>query len=115
MRIAQIWRVIVYERIANYWGPIPYSQVNNGEPDVPYDSERDIYLSFFNTLDDALGILNHNRGGNAFGANDQIYGGDIDKWITFANTLQAPDRHEDLLCGTCESPKAEAEKAVLPG
>ena len=42
----------------------------------------------FTTLDDALAILNANQGGNAYGANDQIYGGDIDKWIIFANTLR---------------------------
>jgi hypothetical protein len=112
--LAQIWRVIVYERIANYWGPIPYTQVNNAEPDVPYDSERDIYLSFFSTLDEALGILNANRGGNAFGGNDQIYGGSIDKWITFANTLRLRiamriSEVEPALA------KAEAEKAVSDG
>jgi hypothetical protein len=86
--LAQIWRVIVYERIANYWGPIPYSQVNNAESAIPYDSEEDIYKSFFTTLDDALAILNANKGGNAFGTHDQIYGGDIDRWIIFANTLR---------------------------
>ncbi|MBS0000059.1 MAG: SusD/RagB family nutrient-binding outer membrane lipoprotein [Cyclobacteriaceae bacterium] len=112
--LAQIWRVIVYERIANYWGPIPYSQVNNAEPNVPYDSERDIYLSFFKTLDDALAILNANQGGNAFGANDQIYGGDIDKWIIFANTLRLRiamriSNVEQTIAQT------EAEKAVTAG
>ena len=86
--LAQIWQVIVYERKTNYWGPIPYFNVNNGEASVPYDSERDIYLSFFATLDDALATLNANSGGNAFGAHDQIYGGDIDQWIRFANTLR---------------------------
>ena len=112
--VAQIWRVIVYERIANYWGPIPYTQVNNGEPSVPYDSERDIYLSFFTTLDDALAILNANRGGNAYGANDQIYGGDIDKWITFANTLRL---RIALRISNVEPTIAqtEAEKAVAAG
>lgn len=112
--VAQIWRVIVYERIANYWGPIPYTQVNNGEPSVPYDSEHDIYLSFFSTLDDALTILNQNKGGNAFGANDQIYNGDIDKWIKFANTLRL---RIAMRISNVESTIAqtEAEKAVAAG
>ncbi|MCK5462057.1 MAG: SusD/RagB family nutrient-binding outer membrane lipoprotein, partial [Bacteroidales bacterium] len=48
--LAQIYRVLIYERMANYWGPIPYSQVNNGESSVPYDSEADMYHSFFTTL-----------------------------------------------------------------
>jgi hypothetical protein len=112
--LAQIWGVITYERIANYWGPIPYSQVNNGETVVPYDSEEDIYKSFLVTLDDALDILNANKGGNAYGTHDQIYGGVIDKWIIFANTLRLRiairiSEVDPTLA------QAEAEKAVSAG
>jgi hypothetical protein len=112
--IAQVWKVIIYERMANYWGPIPYSQVNNAESAVPYDSEEDIYKSFFTTLDAAVAVLNANAGGNAYGDNDQVYKGDIDKWITFANTLRLrialriSDVEPDLA-------QAEAEKAVAAG
>ncbi len=112
--LAQIWRVIIYERIANYWGPIPYSQVNNAEPSVPYDSEQEIYNSFFTTLDDALEILNENRGRNAFGTHDQIYGGDIDMWITFANTLRLRIAMRISEVETALA-QAEAEKAVSGG
>jgi hypothetical protein len=86
--IAKVWSIAAFERIANYWGPIPYSQINNGEPSVPYDSEEDLYKGWFLELDDALAILNSNSGGNVYGDNDQIYGGDINKWITFGNTLR---------------------------
>jgi hypothetical protein len=112
--IAQIWRVITYERIANYWGPIPYSQVNNNESAVAYDREEDIYKSFFTTLDDAVAVLNANAGGNVYGDNDQIYNGDIDKWITFANTLRLrlALRISDVEPALA---KAEAEKAVAAG
>ncbi len=112
--LAQILKVILYERIANYWGPIPYSQVNNGEATVPYDAQKDIYMDFFATLDNALGILERHRGENAFGANDQIYGGDIDKWIKFGNTLRLriAMRVSDVDPATA---KTEAEKAVAGG
>ncbi len=112
--LAQIYRVIMYERIANYWGPIPYSQVNNGESSVPYDGEADMYHSFFTTLDAAVAQLNGNRGGNAFGKHDQIYGGDIDSWIKFANTLRLriAMRISDVEPGLAQS---EAEKAVAAG
>ena len=112
--LAQIWRVIIYERIANYWGPIPYSQVNNGESSVPYDSEEQMYKSYFTTLDAALATLNANQGGNAFGDHDQIYGGDIDKWIIFANTLRLrlALRISDVDPALAQS---EAEKAVAAG
>jgi hypothetical protein len=112
--LAQIWRVITYERMANYWGPIPYFQTSNKASEVSYDSEEEIYRSFFTTLDDALLILNANKGGNAFGAHDQIYRGDIDKWITFGNTLRLRiamriSEVEPALA------QAEAEKAVAAG
>jgi hypothetical protein len=112
--LAQIWRVILYERIANYWGPIPYFQAEYSATNVPYDSEQDIYTSFFSTLDAALEILNAHQGGNAFGANDQIYGGEIDRWIIFANTLRLRiamriSEVEPALART------EAEKAVAAG
>jgi hypothetical protein len=112
--VAQIYRVILYERIANYWGPIPYSQANNAESVVPYDSEEDIYKSFFTTLDDALAILNANKGGNAFSTHDQIYSGDIDRWITFANTLRLriAMRISEVEPALAQS---EAEKAVSAG
>ena len=112
--LAQIWRVITYERIANIWGPIPYFEAGNKANEVFYDSEEEIYRSFFTTLDEALLILNANQGGNAFGAHDQIYKGDIDKWIIFANTLRLRlalriSEAEPVLA------QAEAEKAVASG
>jgi len=112
--IAQIMKVIMYERYANYFGPIPYFSVNNGELSVPYDSEEDIYKSFFPTLDDALAILKANPNQAAYGANDQIYGGDIDKWITFANTLRLrlAMRISDVEPALAQT---QAEKAVADG
>ncbi len=112
--VAQIYRVVIYEHVTNYWGPIPYSQTNNGESAVPYDSEKDIYMSFFTTLDEALAILNQNKGGNAFGANDQIYGGDIDKWIIFANTIRLRIAMR-ISSVEPQIAKDQAEKAVQDG
>ena len=86
--VAKIWKVQLFHRITDYWGPIIYSHFGNGETSVPYDSQEDIYKSFFTTLDEAIAVLEANRGGNAFGNNDQVYGGDVDKWIKFANSLR---------------------------
>jgi hypothetical protein len=86
--LAQIYKAFMYQRITDYWGPVPYSQVNNGENAVAYDSQKDIYDALIQLLDDATATLASYHGENAFGTNDQIYGGDIDKWITFANTLR---------------------------
>jgi hypothetical protein len=120
--VAQIYRVIIYERIANYWGPIPYSQVNNGKPSVPYDDEKTLYEGFFDDLDAALAILIPLKDADppisAFGQNDQIFydkaNGNIGKWITFANTLRLriAMRISDIEPSLAQQ---QAEKAVADG
>jgi len=112
--LLQIWKVFMYHRITDYWGPIPYSKVGNGGNSVPYDSQESIYDDFFNTLNVALGVLDQHAGGNAFGTNDQIYGGDIDSWNRFGNTLRL---RLALRISNIQPGKAQiqAEKAVADG
>ena len=86
--LAQIWKVFMYQRITDYWGSVPYSQVNNGSSTVAYDRQQDIYADFIRLLDAATNTLASHAGKNAYGTNDQIYFGSIDKWIIFANTLR---------------------------
>jgi hypothetical protein len=91
--LAQIWKVYIYQRITDYWGPIPYSQVNNGELSVAYDSQESIYADFFTLLDAATATLANYTGENAFGTNDQIYGGDMDNICQYT---QVKGCNEDL-------------------
>jgi hypothetical protein len=112
--LAQIWKVFIYQRITDYWGPIPYSQVNNGDSVVMYDSQEDIYKDFFVLLDAATTTLAGYAGQNAFGTNDQIYNGSVDKWVKFANTLRlrVAIRLTEIDPATA---KLQAEKAVTAG
>ncbi len=112
--LLKIWKVFMYQRITDYWGPIPYSEVGNGESSVPYDSQESIYDNFFVLLDDALGVLNQHHGENAFGQHDQIYGGDIDSWIRFGNTLRLRVAMRISYVDPGKA-KTEAEKAVAGG
>lgn len=86
--VAQIWKVQMFHRITDYWGPIPYLNIGNGERTVAYDAQDVVYDDFFKTLASATQTLNGLKGQNAFGTNDQIYQGSVDKWILFANTLR---------------------------
>lgn len=112
--IAEIWKVQVYHRMTDYWGPILYSQVGNGETSVPYDSQQDVYMDFFRTLDEAVALLSQNRGSKVFAGHDQVFDGNVDQWITFANSLRLRlamrIRYADP--GKAQS---EAEKAVSAG
>ena len=113
--IAKIWKVQAYHRQTDYWGPIIYSQYGNGETSVAYDSQESIYQDFFATLGDAISTLESNRGATStFGTNDQIYSGNVDQWLKYANTL----RLRLALRASYADPgtaKAEAEKSVASG
>lgn len=110
--VAQIMKVYHYQKVSDYWGPIPYSQVGNLEASVPYDAQDAIYYSFFDLLDSANAVIS--KGGNAYGSNDQIYGGDLDKWLKFSNSLRLRIalRISKVDPGRA---KQEAEKAVSGG
>ncbi len=113
--IAKVWKTFAYNRITDFYGPIPYSQFGNGETSVAYDSQEFIYKAAFTTLDDAVAVLKANTGGTTIlGNNDGIYGGDVDKWFKFANTLRLRLAiHIKYVDPTLA--KSEAEKAVADG
>ena len=111
----KVWRVWSYHQVTDYWGPIPYSEFGNRENSVAYDSQEEIYRDFFTTLDEAIPVLQSNAGKTSFlGSNDLLYGGNVDQWIRFANSLKlrlamrVRYADEDLS-------KAEAEEAVAAG
>lgn len=112
--IAKIWKVQIYHRMTDYWGPIIYSEFGSGETSVPYDSQEDIYMDFFQKLDEAIAVLEQNAGGTAFGEHDLIYGGNVDQWRTFANSLRLrlAMRVKYTEPGLAQQ---EAEKAVAAG
>ena len=112
--LAKIWKVQAYHRVTDYWGPAIYSQFGNGETSVAYDSQEDIYRSFFPLLDEAVATLSGMRGSNVFGSNDQIFGGNVDQWITFANSLRLRLAMRVKYVDPTLS-RTEAEKAVAAG
>lgn len=92
--IAKIMKAYNFQVCADLFGDIPYTQALSG--DIPdgsilhpkYDSAKDVvYPGIEADLLDAIRLID---GGGSFthpGADDLIYGGDLDKWKKFANTL----------------------------
>jgi hypothetical protein len=112
--MTKVWRVVMYHRMTDYFGPIIYSQYGNGERVVEFDAQRDIYLDFFKTLDEAVAVLKANTGKTAFGTVDQVYRGDANKWLKFANSLRLRLAMRIVYAEPALA-KAEAEKAVADG
>lgn len=87
--VGDIIKVAAMHRITDTYGPIPYSKIGqNGEINVPYDSQEQVYSKMFSELDDAISTLLPNRMNSFSASADPIYGGNIEKWIKFANSLK---------------------------
>ena len=86
--LSTIWMAYSTHRVTDYWGPIPYSKAGIPGLSVEYDKQQDIYTDMFKKLTEAVETLQGMKGKNVFGEYDIIYGGDINKWIKFANTLR---------------------------
>lgn len=86
--VALVWKVQISHRVADLYGAMPYSDANNAQVNTKYDSQQEVYNQMFTELNTAISVLAQNRNGNAFGTDDQIYGGSVEKWYRFANSLK---------------------------
>ena len=86
--LANIWWVYTFHKITDYWGPIPYFNAGTPGTSVPYDAQDKIYDDFFKRLDAAVTVLKGKTNETPFGSYDLVFGGDVNKWIKFANTLR---------------------------
>jgi len=86
--IAELMSVMIYKRVTDTYGDIPYfdalGSVDNLTPN--YTPQRDIYLDLISRAKNARDLLNS----SAFTPDsdtDIFYGGNINKWGKFANSL----------------------------
>ncbi len=89
LAIANVIKVATMHRVADTFGPIPYSEIGaDGKIATPYDSLEKVYDKFFEELDEAVKVLTENQNAALVKEADYVYGGDIKKWIKFANSLK---------------------------
>lgn len=88
--VADILSAYIYQGLVDHFGDIPYSEAVRGSEGITtpdYDPAADIYADLVVKIDAALAEFeNPDRG--VIGSEDLIYGGDIDSWIRFANSLK---------------------------
>lgn len=89
LSIAKIIKVATMNRVTDTYGPIPYSKVGyDGNILTPYDSQEEVYNLFFSELTEAVADLYANRGAALNPLIDDVYGGDISKWVKYGNSLK---------------------------
>ena len=115
--LACVLRVYVIQVVASIQGPVPYTQVANGRLAVPYDDEQTAWTAMFEELDEAINILKQAAtvsGLDELNNVDRVYGGDLNQWIKFANTLKL--RMALRISGVApELAQKKAEEAVKDG
>jgi hypothetical protein len=108
-----VW-VLGFHRVTDYWGPIPYFSAGVPGNSVPYDAQDKIYDDFFKKLTAAVTVLKGKTSETPYGSYDIIYGGDVSKWIKFANTLRLRLALRISKVDPARA-KVEAEAAVVDG
>lgn len=89
LSVGQIIKIAAIIRVTDSFGPIPYSKVGlDGKLIAPFDSQKDIYHAMFEELNEAISILTENRTNNFTANADDVFGGQVEKWIKFANSLK---------------------------
>lgn len=89
--IAKIMKAKSFFELTSLWGDIPYSEALDGVtyPSPKFDSQEDVLRGVVATLDEAMGLIDA-IGDEVFDVSngDMIYGGDMDAWRRWANSLK---------------------------
>lgn len=89
--IAKIWQAYVYQILTDAYGDIPFSEALKSEDGMyfpKYDNQEAIYDGLIRLIDAGLAVINTNPEVAHPTNDDIIYGGNMSKWIRFANTLK---------------------------
>lgn len=87
LAIANIIKVAGMHRVADTYGPIPYSQIGTSITTV-YDPLDKVYDLFFAELDASIATLTANSTAALSPSADCVFGGNVAKWIRYANSLK---------------------------
>jgi hypothetical protein len=91
--IALLMQAYTFQTITDGWGDVPYRQALQGQftnghlVNPKYDSQMVVYNGILSKIDSANKLINTADGVRP-STDDLIYGGDMNKWRKFANTLK---------------------------
>ncbi|GAL72350.1 SusD/RagB family nutrient-binding outer membrane lipoprotein [Jejuia pallidilutea] len=89
VQVAKAWKAYTYHVIFTTWGPAPLSNAIdiNQLPDIIFDSEEKGYTQILSMLKEASDNMSA-EGDSFVNGQDVIYGGDMNKWMKFINTMR---------------------------
>ncbi len=115
LALADILKVATMHRVTDTYGPIAYLSIGESGIQQAYDSQEDVYKKFFEELDAAITVLTtfyqQNPTSTLMANYDQVYGGNVQAWIKFANTLRLRLAMR-VVYADADLAKAQAEAAL---
>ncbi len=87
--VAKVFQGYMYSLLVESYGPIPFTEslsAESGNTTPAYDDEATVYNGILALYDEGLALLDGE--GEISSSQDLIYGGDVDKWKKFANSLK---------------------------
>lgn len=88
--VATLCEAYTFQMLADLYGDIPFSEaldgVNNSSP--AFDKGADVYPALIAEIDAAVAAYEANPSTKDMSKADFIFGGDMNEWIGFANTLK---------------------------
>ncbi len=110
--ITKISKVYLFTGLSDLYGQIPYSEAGLMDVQFPkYDTQQFVYNDGFVLIDEAIASLSSQISADVqLPKDDRVYGGDVSKWIRFANSLKLrlAMRLRDVDNGTSASKTVEA-------
>lgn len=89
--IAKIFKAKSFFELASIWGDIPFTQALDGVrfPNPEFDSQEDVFRGVLTILDDAITLIDNMPADvTDVAVGDVIYGGNMDNWRRWANSLK---------------------------
>lgn len=86
--LIEILQVYTFQVLVDTYGDVPYTDALKAKEVIlpKYDDDAVIYPQLITRLDAAIASLDSSA--DSFGSADYIYGGNVEKWKIFANTLK---------------------------
>ncbi|MFN5942572.1 MAG: SusD/RagB family nutrient-binding outer membrane lipoprotein, partial [Bacteroidota bacterium] len=91
--ISKLMQAYMFQLATDAWGDIPFSEAGKGEvadggiTSPRYDAQSSIYDGIIKLINDAT-VLISNTDPNKPTTDDLVYGGNMNNWLAFANTLK---------------------------
>lgn len=89
--VGLIMKSYAFNALTDAYGPVPYSaalQLESGNQTPAYDPTEAIYTGMLEDLNQATQLIDPNNVDPALASNDILFGGDMERWRRFANSLR---------------------------